>query len=57
MTKKICFVSRKFDEESGRCEWIYAERLKQEMQKRRNDILFRIVAYNIERLINTSLIN
>jgi len=48
---KICLVSRRFDEDSGRCEWVYAERLKEEME-RRNFNVFKIEQENAE--INTS---
>jgi len=32
--KRICLISRKFDVESGRAEWIYAGTLKKELSKR-----------------------
>lgn len=32
---KICLISRKFDEDSGSAEWIYAAKLKDELKKRR----------------------
>jgi len=36
--KKICLISRKFDKECGRAEWIYAQMLKEEFEIRRFEV-------------------
>ncbi len=44
---KICLISRKFDKNSGRAEWIYAQRLKEELEKRNLEI-FKIEQENAD---------